>query len=312
MPRLAINKIFQILIIAAPFAAHAQLPKAPSDALHPGSKVYEFATTTTEVSCGNRKAQLVLPKSKMPRVAMSPVPVVIFGRGQALNFSNYQGTFEHLAKKGIAVIHPIYDTGFFDQNWNRMASDYMSITDCVLNQFPQQLDRSKLIFSGHSKGAYVASIAAGLAFTGSQKVEPKMVILFAPAGNDQKALAQIEPGVSLTVVFSDADTIVDQKFSRQIYDLTPSRKKQYITIKSYTQAQGGAELKADHMWPLTQGSFAGGGNESSLHYFGSWKWLTAAGFDLRDGGRFTNDYLFGTESLSKGVEGFSDSALRNF
>ena len=65
-------------------------------------------------------------------------------------------------------------------------------------------------------------------------------------------------------------------------------------------------LPADHMWPLTEKSFFGGGPESALHYYGSWKWLVAAALDLGEGNRYTHPFLYGEPAVDKGIPGETD------
>ena len=117
---------------------------------------------------------------------------------------------------------------------------------------------------------------------------------------------------SLTVVFSDADTVVPRSYSETIFQKAGAGKKQLISLKSYTLSDSDRALKADHMWPLTKAGFFGGGPEGPLHYYGSWKWLVAAARDLSAGGRFDEPYLYGQQALEKGIPGFTDEAQRNF
>lgn len=285
------------------------LPAAPTEPSHPGSKVYEFGVQESEIKCNGRAVQVFLPTS--PQGNIGQKPVIVYGHGQALDVSSYRATLQHLAKKGFPAIHPIYDTGFFDQDWTRMGQDYISLTDCALKQFPTQMDPNRVIFSGHSKGAYVASIAAGLAFRGNG-VKPASVMLFNAAGADTSTLGSIGADVPLTVIFSDKDTIVEENLSRTIFQRAGSSKRQYILLRSYTASQGGGNLNADHMWPLTKKGFGGGGPESAFHYFGSWKWLTAAAMDLAGGSRVQQPHLYGELAGHKGVSGFQDNIERTW
>jgi acetyl esterase/lipase len=276
-------------ILLASFVLAA--PSAPTDPAHPGSKVYSHESEQKKIKCKGRDVDVFLPKG------LQEPSVVVFGHGQALDVSHYKETFEHLAKKGIAAIHPMFDTGFFDQDWNRMGKDYVELTDCAITQFG--LSRKNVVFAGHSKGAYVASIAAGLAFQNNMTVKPGAVVLFAPAGADAKSLPKIGGEVFLTVAFSDKDTVVGKDLSETIFRKAGSERKQFIQVKSY------ADLEANHFWPLTKSSFFGGGPESALHYYGSWKWLVASVWFLERG---ESEYLYGKFSLEKGQEGLLDDA----
>ncbi len=261
---------------------------APKDPFHPGSKTYSFTPNEKTFTCSGRAVTVVSPANRN-----TLAPVVVFGHGQALSLNHYRKTFEHLAGKGVAVIFPAYDKGFFDQDWQRMGRDFIQLTDCVLKQSPQ-LDASRIIYGGHSKGAYVASIAAGLAPSINPNAAPKSVVIFAPAGADSSSLSKIENSVVLTVVFSEADTIVSREFSETIYSRASSDYRQFILLKNY------AGQKADHMWPLTESSMFGGGPEGPFHYYGSWKWLVAAAEDLDAGGDRKNSFLYGDAAIDKG------------
>jgi alpha/beta superfamily hydrolase len=279
------------------------LPSAPTDASHPGSKIYQYQFEKKSVKCSGRNVDVFLPISNSD--SNTNFPVIVFGHGQALNLANYQATFAHLAQKGVAVIFPQYSNGFFDQDWQRMGRDYVMMSDCALKNYSSQLNNNEIIFSGHSKGAYVASVAAGLVEGMNVPFALKSTILFAPAGADQKTLPTFPANSALSVVFSDSDTIVERKFSEQIFSKSSAAKKQFIFLKSYQS------LKADHFWPLTQGSAFGGGNESPFHYYGSWKWLVAAAEDLNQGSPLTNPYLYGPLANDKGIPQIQDDIQRS-
>lgn len=287
-------------------AAAFSLPSVPTDPAHPGSKVYSYGFEQKSSSCLGRSTDIFLPS---PRPQNEKFPLVVFGHGQALGLEAYQGTLEHLAKKGIVALFPKYDTGFFDQQWTRMGSDYVMFADCVAAQLGM-VDAGKVIYAGHSKGAYVAGIAAGLASGIHSKFAPKEIILFEPAGSDLSSLATIAPETALTVVFSDGDTIVAPEISETIFQNARSARKQLIHLKSYSDTQ--PSLRPDHFWPLTESTIFGGGPEGPFHYYGSWKWLVAAARDLEQGGRFEEPYLYGALALDKGLPGHQDQVKRNW
>ena len=278
-------------------------PTAPTAPDHPGSKVYPYGFDRHDIKCMGRAVTVYLPKSTNP---IEKFPAVVYGHGQALDVSSYAATLEHLAKKGVAAIFPTYDNGFFDQDWTRMGRDYVNVAGCAIDKFNTQVEKTQTVFAGHSKGAYVASIAAGLAAKENMVLRPGAVVLFAAAGFDSASIGGIEPATALTVVFSDKDTVVDRNLSESIYNGARSKYKQFIFVKSYPS------LNADHFWPLTKPSTFGGGNESALHYYGAWKWLVAAALDLKAGGAATNPYLYGAEAGDKGVPGTTDDVRRNW
>ncbi len=301
------KQIFTLVasLLAASAAQALPPPSAPTDPLHPGSKTYSFGVSTQNLTCQGRAVNVVLPTGPSDGRGFA---VVVYGHGQALGLSAYKGTFEHLAKKGVAVVFPAFDNGFFDQDWNRMGRDFVSQADCALAQF-RELDSTRVVYSGHSKGAYVASIAAGLATGMGARSVPKAIVLFEPAGYDASTLNKIPADSALTVVFSDRDTIVSRDISDKIYAGAASKRRQLILVKSYNTTPA---LVADHMWPLTEKGAFGGGPESSLHYFGSWKWLVAAAQDLTNGSRYEDPFLYGLPALDKGIPELNDEVLRNW
>ncbi len=282
----------------------AQPVPAPTDPAHPGSKVYTHAFSQTKTVCLNRNVDIFQPQSS----TSEKFPVVVFGHGQALDVGHYKMTFEHLAKKGVIVIFPQYDTGFFDQDWNRMASDYAQQTDCALKSI-SNAEVAEVLFSGHSKGAYVASLAAGLVSSSTtHDYTLRANIFFAPAGSDSNLLKNYSADTATTVVYSDADTIVDKSISENIFLKANSKFRQLIILKSYQNPK----LKADHFWILTKSSFAGGQTgDNSLHHYGAWKWLVAGAWDLRAAANLTQPYLYGDLATDKGVDGFVDDIQRN-
>jgi uncharacterized protein (DUF2141 family) len=134
-------------------------------------------------------------------------------------------------------------------------------------------------------------------------------VLFEPAGFDAGTLGKIAADTALTVVYSDRDTIVSRDISDKIYAGAGSKRRQMILMKSYDTSPA---LVADHMWPLTERSAFGGGPESALHYYGSWKWLVAAAQDLTNGSRYEDPFLYGVPALEKGIPGLKDEVLRNW
>ena len=309
MLSLNLRTILPLVFLASSAMAIPDLPAAPTDANHPGSKIYSHNFKQQKVTCAGRDVNLFVPTQIS---ASEKFPVVVYGHGQALGLSNYQGTLEHLAKKGVIAVFPAYDNGFFDQDWTRMGQDYVSLSACALQQVANVVEMDQVVFAGHSKGAYVASVASGVAFKDSLGLRPRAIVLMEPAGSDAASLPYVDANTSMTVVFSDHDSVVSMDISKTIYGSVKSSHRQFIHFKSYTKSQTSRELLADHFWPLTQGSFFGGGSESAFHYYGEWKWLTAAALDLKAGGKFENPYLYGPQAVDKGVAGFADSVDRNF
>ena len=288
----------------------AALPSAPTEAQHPGSKIYTFGVKEELLICNKREVYLFVPTINKINSSMKNLPAVIYGHGQALKIEHYRGTLEHLARKGIVAIYPTYDTGFFDREWQRMGRDYVALTNCALEHLAKNsmitVDEDRLVYSGHSKGAYVAGIAAGLSFKENLALKPKAVMLFEAAGSDEIANRAVAKDVLYNVIYSDKDKIVKRDISESIYNQVPVSKKQFIFVKSYP------ELEAGHFWPLTKPSTFGGENENAFHYYSSWKWLVAIANDLKIGGYGNDSYLYGENATDKGIPNVKDDLKRNW
>ncbi len=280
-----------------------EFPGSPTSAEHPGSKIYPYEVERKDVRCDGRDVVVTYPRG----LGSQALPLVIYGHGQALGFEHYEQTLVHLARKGAIGVHPQYDKGFFDQDWVRMGRDFVTLTNCAIEKLGLTVADGEVIFTGHSKGAYVASVAAGQAFIQNLAVKPSTVMLFQPAGVDEASWKALPRDTRVTVIHADQDTIVDLSITQKLYDLAPVDQKQMIILKSY-----GAKLEAKHFWPLTKKSVFGGASENAFHYYGSWKWLTAAMWDLRDGNRATNSYLYGAQAADKGVSELEDTIQRNW
>lgn len=274
----------------------AQLPTQPTDAAHPGSAAYPFTLQQEKLKINNRSVDIFLPQEA--KSSGKKVPVIVFGHGQAIDVLGYELTFKHLARKGIAVIHPTFDSGFFDQDWHRMADDFNELTASALTKYSDYLDSSKVIYSGHSKGGYVSLVAAGSASLNRFGIKISSLIYFAPAGYDKAYLNNIDPNIPVTLVWSDSDSIIKQNAIVEIYNNLPSKKKQWILAKSYDS------LKADHFFVLNKSYFFGGQNGvTAYHYFAIWKWLIGAAF--------SNSYLYGPEAMDTGVLGLNHQITHN-
>lgn len=264
------------------------------DAVNPGSAVYSYEFNKLSFSEGGRTVDVFIPVNKSN--PNEKFPVIAYGHGQAIDLSAYELTFVHLAKKGIAVVFPQYDTGFWDQDWRRMADDYNLLVQLALTKY-SQLDASQVIFSGHSKGAYIGLMASGA--PSSSALPPKAVLVFTPAGFDAQYLKSMNPQTPLTVVWGDRDNIISQSSVRSIYDQSPSMKKQFIEVASY---QG---LPADHYLVMSDSTFFGGRKGvSAHHYFGAWKWMSGAAKE--------DAYLYGDEASSTGAPDLKHKILKNY
>jgi len=296
------NLISALLLLVPSFVFSQNLPRQPLEAGHPSSAVYDFQLKKESYEQDGRKVDVYLPLSKTRETGS--FPVVVFGHGQAIDVSGYDLTFQHLAKKGVAVVHPMYDKGFFDQNWRRMADDFNALTLSALKKYPQMNPR-QLIFAGHSKGGYVALMAAGAPSHLTLDFIAQSLVLFAPAGYDAEYLKSINPLVPVTLVSSDNDKIIKGNILNEIESGLSTKYKQWIEVTSY------AGLKADHFHPLSKSFFFGGKDGiSSFHYFATWKFLVAASLDVQSNSPLNNAYIYGADALSTGVEGLQHKLIK--
>ena len=266
-------------------------PLTPTD---PGSNTYPFQYEKKSIASLGRSVEVFLPRDSSLR--SRKFPVLVFGHGQAIDVAGYEASFIHLAQKGVAVVFPTYDTGFFDQNWLRMADDFNQMAHETLSQLENQLDSSQVIYAGHSKGGYVALIASGADSLGSAGLNLGALILFAPAGYDKGLIKKINPQLPVTLFWGESDNVIKKSLIDEIYENLPNLHKQLILIKNYP------DLKADHFYPLSKSYFFGGRNGiSAYHFYGTWKWLIGGVLDLSEGAHQTNKYLYGAEALTTGL-----------
>lgn len=274
------------------------MPAQPTAPEHPGSAQYSYQFRRADMTVAGRKIEVFLPQSSQP------VPVIVFGHGQAIDVTGYQLTFEHLAKKGVAVIHPQYDNGFFDRDWVRMADDFNRLTAAVLEKFPAELNAQQVIYSGHSKGAYMALMAAGAT---QKTVNPRALVLFTPADFNASYLARIDRDVPLTVIWGEADNVINKSVMTNIYSQAPSLRKQFIEVVSYPSRS------ADHYFSMSKKFFFGGHDGiSAYHYHGVWKWLLGAAWDVEKSDGATNPFLYGDESITTGDPQTSHKVMRSW
>lgn len=298
------------VIVAATFwtalsalASVDPLPGPPIDPLHPGSRIYSRGFVVKKVKLLGRDGELFLPE---PVSAGERVPIVVFGHGQAMSGKNYRDTFEHLAKKGIASYSVPFDKGFFDRDFERMGRDYATIVMDLIKSNSTLLDPERLVYSGHSKGAYVALNAAGIA-NAEGRIEPRAIVLFSAAGFDLPWLRSIAPEVPITLVVGEEDKIAPLSLSQEIYGSLSSHFKQLIIVRSYRETN--PRLSAGHFLSASSGF---GARTGPFHFHGVWKWLGGAVADLSEVQRIRDPYLYGEQASSSGVNVLSHSVMRNW
>jgi len=98
----------------------------------------------------------------------------------------------------------------------RMGGDFASLTASALNKFPV-LDRKAVVYTGHSKGGFVAGVAAGL----EPAPAPGAIVLIQPAGQLESSWSQLPKLAPLTLIYSDADDFIDQELVWGMYESAP-------------------------------------------------------------------------------------------
>lgn len=284
------------LSMAAPAAQARTLPSRPVEAENPGSASYRFAAVERKKLTLQGRAVDIL----QPAGGATGLPVVIFGHGQAMGFDPYVKLFEHVVRRGAVVVFPMYDTGLFDRDFRRMARDYATLGAAAIRELGATADPAQVIFSGHSKGAYVALNALGYP-EARQALAPRQAVLFAVAGSDREALGQVPAGIPVTFLIGDKDTITPQRLTDEAFAGISARPKQRIVVSSY--ATTSPTLDADHFYLITGSFLTVRKTEGPLHWYGAWRWLAAAVEDVRAGSRAESSWLWGDRALETGVEG---------
>lgn len=229
------------------------IPDRPTDPNHISSDFYPYELENKNFEIDGRRIDLYLPVATKED---QKFPVIVFGHGQAIRAIHYHDMFVHLAKKGFAVIHPMYDSGFFDTNWERMANDYNSLTTKVLNSYPD-LNKENITYSGHSKGGHIALFAASV----ETPYPPKSTVVFAPAVFNQEVVERLPQEMRLSVVWGEEDRIIGRQVAQDIFDFASGQDKKLNIVKSYP------DLEADHYFPQTKGTWFGGNNGLTAHHF---------------------------------------------
>ncbi|MFN8790635.1 MAG: lipocalin family protein [Bdellovibrionales bacterium] len=292
-----------LALMASVSLAQNTWPRQPTTPDHPGSNLYSYELVQESFRAQGRQIDIFRPN--LGAQAGRKIPVLFFGHGQALDVKAYDQTFRHLARKGILVAYLPYDTGFFDQDWVRMAQDYRSLAEATLKRYENLVQTEAVVYAGHSKGAYIAVSAAGV-----QPSHVKSVVLLAPAGFEASLVRQIRPDIPVSIFYGESDNIIERRIVDDLYAALPSQRKQFVLLKDYPQMN--PELKADHFVYVNKRNFLGGRDGlNPFHYHGQWKWLIGATQDLQEGNRQTNPYLYGEEALTTGLNGFVHQRLQN-
>lgn len=276
-----------------------ELPERPSDPSHPGSDIYDSQNVEKiSVSANGRIGHLYIPSNYNGDELLT---LIAFGHGHAVPEFSYKKMLDHIGKKGFAVLYVPYDTSWRDQDFDRMSRDYNNFVAEALEEHSDKLDPDKVVFSGHSNGALVATMASGLP-ENEQRVRPAQLVVFAIAGVPSDYLERLDSDLKCSFVVGDADTNTPFRVSERSYEKANCSQKQLIHMASYN------DVEADH------GSFRtfgwGGDQESPLHWYGYWKFLLGAAMDIENGSLGTNDWLYGDRAELTGVPGLENEIER--
>lgn len=305
---LGLKALFLVLFFQGA-SALVDLPAAPTATNHPGSKIYPYSYLQKNLVCSGRTVINFVPVSNNPNETF---PVLIFAQDHHLSLSHYRASLEHAAKKGVIVVFANYDEGYFDSDWQRMGRDLIGLADCAIRSLAPRPDRQAVVYAGHAKGAYVASIAAGIAAREFYPVRAKSILLFDPKGFDFNSWPYIDADVPTNIVMSDRSSSKSVKIARTLYNYSRSERKQLVTLKSYLNTT--QKLKATNNWLLTKSEYLGLHSENALHYYGFWKWIVSVSRDLKSGPEDlkASAYIYGAGAIDKGIPGFYDQIQKNF
>lgn len=282
------------LILFSASAARAEaIPNAPSEPENPGSLVYPYRDfTEIQIPFEGRSGTLYLPRSSEPQ----KWPLLAFGHGYNTAEFTYRETFEHLARKGVAVAFVPYESAG-RRDFLKMARDYNRFVAAVVKKYPKLFDSKNVAFSGHSDGASVAYLAAAApAEPDPNWITPANVIAFAISKNLPAEFKTIPANVPCTLVVGEDDTEDPSSFSKAVLP-NLGCKKQMIILRSYKTGFS-ERLIADHGSIRNVGWW--GSQTSALHYYGYWKFMYGAALDAAEGGPGTNKWLFGPEAAETG------------
>jgi hypothetical protein len=299
-----------------------QIMAAPGqsvDANDPGSSVYPVSSfKVTNFTTRDRKQVRIWT----PLGVTGKRPLVVWGGGKSLgNVTNYQAMLEHLVKKGMVVAHVQFEGNFFDTDFVKFGRWYNQAVVETLAKEPLA-DASQITYAGHSLGAQVSVIAAGLA-TGDDPQnlipDPKGLVTNAfdnscgpncsgDLANPAKGFAaKIAPTVHTTILEFEDDTIAgpSKRYAEALYNRVPSVRKQWLRVKGKAFGAS-AGLDANHNTPLTGGGapFNIGGRAAlnALDWYAGWKVLAGLPLMMSGlGGTAMQPYVYGAQLVDGGV-----------
>lgn len=284
--------VVTIFLAGIPLAFAEPLPLAPDSPAHPGSLKYPYASfTLLSVAFEGRLGSLYLPAGARERA--EKIPLLAFGHGYRSPEFTYATTFEHLARKGVAVAYVPYETSG-KRDFAKMARAYNRFVAHVVNTYPDLFDASRIAFSGHSDGGSVATLASAL--QGDDWVKPAAILVFAISKNLPEEYALVPANVPCSLVVGEDDQDDPPSFSEGVLP-NLGCSKQMITLRSYADGFS-SEVIADHGSIRTFGWW--GDQTSPLHYYGYWKFMYGAAVDAFESGKGQTPWLYGSEAAETG------------
>ncbi len=282
------------------------LPQRPTNANHPGSETYKYRGVSSErIAFQDRTGTLYTPEGYS---SSQPLTLIAFGHGYSAPEFTYNAMFTHLARKGFAVLYVPYDTGLNDEDYVRMAHDFHNFVALSLASHKNLLDPKKVLVTGHSNGALISTMAAGLE-PKDIKFYPRALLVFGMAAVPVSYLQRVHPQTLCSFAVGESDTSTPYSISKEAYDKISCQRKQVITIRSYDKDFDPRRL-ADH------GSFRtlgwGGSQEGPLHWYSYWKFLIGAATDIETGNSGTNPWVYGSEVATTGIPGLLNRVERPF
>jgi dienelactone hydrolase len=208
-----------------------------------------------KVGEGASAAWVFLP----PSVPAGPRPVAIFMHGyRALDPYDYGGWIDHLARRGVAVIFPVYEEGRRDNRDQLLENAAAGIRNGLDHIEAQnvEIDMARVAAVGHSLGGGMTIL---LAAYGEQLDLPALcAIMPVQAGSKggqgfpTEAFADLTASLKIVAVNGDSDQFADSRLGLRITKearQVPQTHKRFFILLSDEQAT--SPLIADHYAPLS-------------------------------------------------------------
>lgn len=262
----------------------------PDDPAHPSSPIYGYGSKRVVKKFKNRNVSIYFPIHHGEKIKNATT--IIFGHGKLAPRFTYEKMFRHLNGKGIAVVYPQYEKWALDSRYSRMAKDFADLSQFALETESQYLNDEKLVFSGHSNGAFIALLSAGMPQS-ERKINAKSLVLFALPGWREASLKRLDPELNVSIISGDNDKKTPFKLGQKIYEKIKTYRKQHIILKSFNTHD--SSFLADHGAARTY-SWTGP-RINILHYHGYWQYLSSAALALDNPSSGVAEYLYGSKAF---------------